>query len=469
MAKSLCLSLGEFFAEVSLKEAGKKEIRSTRWPTSKSSLEKGLQSFLASHLSPDELSEITEIQVNLPVLESLLRRRLGNPPAFFTTEGFENWLEMNLPVEPQHFCLKPKRVRSPLDSDMVFGISERIDTEGKVVRPLEISEIDFLISKLKMNEVKWVAVGLLHADKNPEHENKMADILIEQGFEVIKSSNFKSDAERPRWWAAILTAYLAPLAIERVADVKKVFETLGLTAPVQFWTGSGLKSEWRVEDTLELLFGSSQIVKTWCAKNSIPGTLFVDLEGFYLQNNTTPQETSKSRRWNSELGPVAFEGCYWKKLPIQPTSTLTDSWLGGLDFSQTEVGFEPGPISMGRGLVPCFIDSLNLIDSEDKILGFSEHLQAKSKTRISEAVSTLARNFTSKDEWADVKELTEDLCDLGLRQILREFIHPLGAEVFITGGMASIISKKLQKVSGLPVKIKANPSMLGELALGGRA
>lgn len=458
MAQTLCLSLGEFFAEVSLKAGD--DIRSARWPLSKTPLLKGLQSFFAENPS----DSISEIQINLPVLESLLRRRLGNPPAFLTTEGFENWLEMNLPVEPQHFSLYPRRVRSPLDTDLTFGISERLSAKGEVLKAFDSQEIDFLVSKLQMNEVKWIALGLLHADKNPAHENQIKSLLEEKGFNVVPSSRFLSDAERPRWWAAVLTAYVAPMVEEWRGEIAKNFEALEISAPIKYWSSQGLISDWTADESLKLLFGSPYIIKNWCQKHYYKTCLFLDLEGFYLQS------CGSTGVWQSDAGPVAIDVPHWKKLRTQPTSPLLGAWLGGVEIGGNELGFEPGPMSLGRGLIPCFIDALNFKYPSLDVLGFNEYQNEKAKTRYDEALSTLARNF-SAEYWDDKEEVSNSVCELGIKEVLREIIYVSDGEFSMVGGMTPWFSQYL-KSSGLQKSlppIKANTGLLTQLALQGQA
>lgn len=458
MTGTLSLSLGEFFAEASLKVGG--NIKSSRWPLSKMPLIKGLQSFLEGV----EPHSITQVQVNMPMLESLLRRRLGTPPAFLTTAGFENWLEMNLPVEPRHFSLQPRRVRPPLDSDLVFGISERIQADGNVLKAFDPGEIDFLVSKLQMNEIKWVALGLLHADKNSLHEDQIEVLLKEKGFEVIKSSHFESDAERPRWWAAVLSAYLAPLVEEWTKEVKNNLEALEIKASVRFWSCEGLVESWKSEDCLKLLFGSPYILKSWAQSRSIDACLFLDLEGFYLQNT---KEDLKD--WQSDMGPVAFSALNWKKLRIQPTSPIEGAWLGGVEISSSELGFEPGPMSLGRGLIPSFIDSLCFRYSEDQVHGLSDYLVEKALPRMKEALGTLAKNFSDED-WTDAGEVSNALCEQGVKEILREFMYAESGKLSLTGGLCPWFSKFIKASdfkSTLP-KIDFHPSLLTQMALEGQ-
>lgn len=456
MAKTLSLSLGEFFAEASLGEG--QEFQSHRWPLSKNSLEKGLSQFLES----TDRAEIAHVQVNLPLLESLLRKRLGNTPAFLTTEGFENWLEMNLPVEPEHFSLHPRRVLSPLDADLTFGISERVNARGEILKKFEPSELEFLGTKLQMNEVKWVALGLLHADKNPMHEKTMAEALQKMGFQVVTSHPFQSDSERPRWWAAVLTAYLAPLIEDWKNEILRVLNVLEISAAPEFWTSQGLKKDWSLEESLLLLFGSAAIFKRWGQRQKTHSGLFLDLEGFYFQDFQANENV-----WSSDLGPVAVSAPPRKKLKIQPTSSLLPSWLGGVEVSSQELGFEPGPMSLGRGLNPCFLDCLTLLHPDQPIPGYGEYVQSKSFSRIEESLSTLLRNFSSEEN-LQPRELTQTLWNQGTKSLLQEVLFQGHTDLSIAGVFSPLFFEALKgHPSTSQLNVKSSPLLLTQMALEG--
>ncbi len=61
--------------------------------------------------------------------------------------------------------------------ELCFGLAERLDHEGNVLKPLEDREIDRLVTWLKQTGVQSVAVALLHAYANPVHERMLAERL----------------------------------------------------------------------------------------------------------------------------------------------------------------------------------------------------------------------------------------------------------------------------------------------------
>ena len=80
---------------------------------------------------------------NLP--QKIIESGHGAPAALLTTSGFENWLEMNLPVKTNFITLLPERAPFLIERDFIFGIDERTNSNGHLEKNVNDTEIEFLI------------------------------------------------------------------------------------------------------------------------------------------------------------------------------------------------------------------------------------------------------------------------------------------------------------------------------------
>src|SRR5689334_12338690 len=107
---------------------------------------------------------------------ALIERR-GARTALIVTRGFRDILEMARESRFDIYDLELE-IPSPLvPRHRVFEIDERLGAAGDVVTALDPSEIERLAEVLEHDQVEAAAVCLLHAFRNPRHEQAVAKIL----------------------------------------------------------------------------------------------------------------------------------------------------------------------------------------------------------------------------------------------------------------------------------------------------
>ena len=104
-----------------------------------------------------------------------LLERKGARAAFVTTRGFADVLRIGNQDRPRLFDLaitKPE----PFFCEVV-EIDERLDAEGRVIRTLDPDAVQQQLADLKPTGVDSLAICLLHAYGNAEHEEVVAELL----------------------------------------------------------------------------------------------------------------------------------------------------------------------------------------------------------------------------------------------------------------------------------------------------
>jgi len=148
------------------------------------------------------------------LITNALIERKGATTAMITTAGFKDVLEMAremrydiydlLMVLPEPLVARPLRLE----------VHERLDAKGHVVEPLDTAELELLKPVLEEHGVQAVAICLLHAFTNPEHEQRIAAWFAEHLPDLsisISSEVSPQIREYERMSTTVANAYVQPL------------------------------------------------------------------------------------------------------------------------------------------------------------------------------------------------------------------------------------------------------------------
>src|SRR6266540_4242298 len=143
---------------------------------------------------------------------ALLEER-GARTALVATRGFADLLEIGRQNRPSldHPC-RPKP-RPLVEGDLRFEAAERIGATD-VIEELADEEIGRLVGELREREVESVAVCLLFAFRDSEHERRIASALREGLLGVHVSASHEvlpAFREYERFSTTVIDAYLSPL------------------------------------------------------------------------------------------------------------------------------------------------------------------------------------------------------------------------------------------------------------------
>lgn len=148
-----------------------------------------------------------------------LLERKGAAVALFITRGFGDLLRIGSQQRPDLFALavsKPEVLYRE-----AVEIWERLAADGSVVEPLDEAAVRAEAERLVRSGIRDAAVALMHAFRNPEHEQRVRRILHEAGFANVACSAelAPSIGLLSRAGTAVVDAYLTPvigLYLERV-------------------------------------------------------------------------------------------------------------------------------------------------------------------------------------------------------------------------------------------------------------
>ncbi|HLI05299.1 MAG TPA: hydantoinase/oxoprolinase family protein [Ktedonobacteraceae bacterium] len=170
------------------------------------------------------LKRIAMVRYSTTIAMNRLIERKGPHLALLTTEGHEDailigrgaqWVDgtrlherRNLAAQQKPIPLIPRR--------MIAGIKERVDSRGRVLRPLDEDNAREKIHRMVDRGARGFVISLLWAFLNPTHERRLKEIIREEYKEyhigylpvVLSSDVLGKLGEYQRTMTAILDAYL---------------------------------------------------------------------------------------------------------------------------------------------------------------------------------------------------------------------------------------------------------------------
>src|SRR5919202_4304196 len=176
-------------------------------------LRQGLEE-LAGDDRPDSLAHGTTVATN-----ALLERR-GARVALVTNAGFADVIEIGRQDRPSLYDIWADRPEPLVPRHLRLEVDGRLDASGAELEPVDTSALPEV-----PEEVEAVAVCLLHADLNPDHEHAVADALPQRGLDVTCSHEVSPEfREYERTVTTVVNAYLRPRCRSYLRSVAELAE-----------------------------------------------------------------------------------------------------------------------------------------------------------------------------------------------------------------------------------------------------
>lgn len=164
--------------------------------------------------------------------------RLG----MITTEGFRDIMEIGRQIRSHLYDVHLTKPRPLVSRRWSFGIPERLDAKGEVLKPLDEAAVREAARELKKEGVEVVVCCLLHSYLNPSHEHRVADIVREEYPEAFLSVSADVCPEFREYIRASTTAVngaVMPLVSNYLSALETEVKSRGIVSPVYVMQSSG--------------------------------------------------------------------------------------------------------------------------------------------------------------------------------------------------------------------------------------
>ena len=355
--------------------SGRQTIRTAKSDTTPPNFEQGILNVLRK--ADVNLADVDFLAHGTTVVINALTERRGVRTGLITTQGFRDILEIARANRPDFFNLKWVKPTPFVARHLRREIAGRIHCDGQEREPLDLSGLAQILEDFRREEVKAVAVCLLHAYANPEHELAvLAEVrrLWPQVSVVASHQITREWREYERTSTTVLSAYVQPIAARYLSDLEQGLRDGGYKAPLYVMQSNcGVDTVAHARETPITMVESGPASGFWAAAElgrliDEPNLLALDIGG-------TTAKCSLIRD-----GQVTIKTDYWIErdrvsagFPIMvPVVDLVEIGNGGGsiawvdDFDKLHVGpqsagAQPGPAAYGNGGTQATTTDANLV------------------------------------------------------------------------------------------------------------
>ncbi len=307
------------------------------------------------------------------VINTLLERR-GARTALVTTAGFRDLLEIGRAGRPVAFQLDYEREPPLVEREFRLEVEERIDANGRVIRPLKSAALAKLAAQLRDLQVDAIAVSFLNAYLNPEHELAVARYLrreFPEKYVATGSELSREWFEYERSATAVANAYVGPRASTYIDsfDTRLSAANFGGLFHLMASNGGVLTAQRAKESPIALIesgpIGGCVGAAVYADHLGIRNMIAFDMGG-------TTAKCALIEEGRFEVQPTYYVGGYDRGFPLRASvldivevgtggGSIAHVRNGRLFVGPQSAGSDPGPACFGRGGTKATVTDINLL------------------------------------------------------------------------------------------------------------
>ena len=238
----LAVDIGGTFTDLAIENAGQRTTLKVL--TTPSAPEQGVMTGVRAILAAAGLqpSDIAILVHGTTLATNAVIERKGARTALVTTEGFRDVLAMGNESRYDQYDLNIVLPEPLVPRHLRLTVPERLDNEGRILRPLDEDAVRALVPILIREEVESIAIGLLHSFVNSIHERRVYDILRHALPDVPMSLSSEVSPEMREWERFSTTAanaYVQPMMARYLRRLEADLVGMGMTAPIFLMLSGG--------------------------------------------------------------------------------------------------------------------------------------------------------------------------------------------------------------------------------------
>ncbi len=179
----------------------------------------GIRQLLA--LGPDDPIPPAEIRMGTTLATNALLERGGCRCALIADRGLGDLTRIGDQTRPDLFALDIEK--PSVLPDWVVEVDARMDSDGHTTKPLDANALRRALERAKAEGAESVAIALMHAYRNGDLENRVAEITSSAGFEHVSMSHQVSNelGILGRTDTTTANAYLTPLLTRYMSKLEQ--------------------------------------------------------------------------------------------------------------------------------------------------------------------------------------------------------------------------------------------------------
>jgi N-methylhydantoinase A len=421
--------------------------------------------------------KVPEVRHGTTVGTNAVLERKGARVAFVTTAGFEDTIAIGRQARTNLYdwfatpppCIVPAQLR--------FGVSERTDAEGRILRRPTATELHLLCEQVRISGAEAIALSLLFSFANPENELAVANALKKLDLPLSISHLILPEfREYERASTVTVNAYLAPSVGHYLNAIEAGLHKTSFDARFEVMQSSG--------GTIAAQVAAEQPVRTVLSgpAGGVMGAYFVSrLAGFnkIIAFDMGGTSTDVALVDANEGGPKATSESIVSGMPISVAmldihtvgagggSLARFDDAGVLRVGPESAGANPGPICYGHGTQPTVSDANLILGRLDPDHFFGGKVRLDSE-RTRAYMEKARQSVASVEEFAEgVVRLAETAMEKAIRVIsVERGYDPRDFVLTAFGGAGPLHACALAKALRIPrVVVPRMPGALSALGI----
>ena len=402
----------------------------------------------------------TEVVHGTTLVANSIIERVGAKVALLVTEGTRDVLKLGRECRYDLYDLDLPLPEPLVPEGLVFEVSARMDSHGRIVRELDESSVRAGVRQMKAVGVTAIAVSLLHAYLNPVHETRIHRILREEFPEVhvsLSSRVASEPREFERTSTTVANAFVQPLTSHYLGRLKARLLAHEVRAPLRVMISSGgfISDETAAQVPIELLesgpAGGVRSAANTAENLKIDRILTFDMGGTTAKacvclegvpELTYNFEAARVARFRKGSGlPILVPSIDLIEVGAGGGSIAYKNHLGLLKVGPQSAGSQPGPACYRLGgSDPTVTDAdllLGFLDP-DTFLGGEMKLDTQEARR---AIASLGDAFglsVAETAWGIHNVVSENMAAAARVHVAEKGLDPRSLTLVATGGAGPV-------------------------------
>jgi len=313
-------------------------------------------------LKLDDLIPPCRVRLGTTRGTNALLEHKGADVAWITTKGFADLLQISTQARPHLFDLEIQK--PPALHKTTVELDERIDATGQVLQALSESQVRQALQSVRDQGIESLAVCLLNAYANPEHEDLVASVAEQMDFQQVSVSTRLSPTIKmlDRGDTAVVDAYLSPVISDYLRQVGRV---LGPSDLKMMSSSGGLMNAENFAGKDSIFSGPAGGVVGFARATQLAG--FDQAIGFDMGGTSTDVSRFDGRYEYQFTTEKAGARIVAPMYAIETVAAGGGSICGfdgqRLTVGPHSAGADPGPACYGRG-GPITVTDINLVNGK---------------------------------------------------------------------------------------------------------
>jgi N-methylhydantoinase A len=392
-------------------------------------------------LKPADLHSIVH---GTTLVTNTIIERTGCKVGLLTTDGFRDSIEIGREIRYDLYDLFLEAPPTLVPRHLRLEVPERLDVQGNILLPLDEAALIAAARQLvEIEKVEALAIGFLHAWRDPRHERRAAEVIrgLYPDLPMTLSSAVAPEIrEFERISTACANAYVQPRMQRYLAKLEASLAAMGVTGALYVMlSGGGIASVQEAKDypirLIESGPAAGAMAASWLAQRAgLDQVISYDMGGTTAKMCLI-QNGAPDRKFDFEAGRVRrFQKGSGLPLKVSVVDMIeigagggsiarVDPASGLMKVGPRSAGAKPGPICYGRGGVePTVTDSDLVLGRLDPayFLGGEMALDLNAVTRAVSGVLSAKLGVSSNDAALGIRRIVDETMAAATRMHMAE-------------------------------------------------